>query len=94
MDKCMMDKCMMDDHMSKKDMMRKIQELSFVLVDLNLYLDNFPKNEKALMQYNMYSVELMKVRNAYERKHGPLVNFGFAPSKYPWQWIDEPWPWE
>ncbi|MBP1853679.1 spore coat protein CotJB [Metaclostridioides mangenotii] len=31
---------------------------------------------------------------AYENQYGPLTNFGYAPSRSPWQWNDEPWPWE
>ncbi|MGO0807265.1 spore coat protein CotJB [Clostridioides difficile] len=29
-----------------------------------------------------------------ENKYGPLTNFGYAPSRCPWQWADQPWPWD
>lgn len=82
------------DQMTREFMMRKIQELEFAAVELNLYLDNFPNHQKALMDYNMYTQQLIQLKKAYEMKYGPLTNFGTAPSQYPWAWINEPWPWE
>jgi len=84
----------MEDNLTRKDLLRKIQELEFALVELNLFLDTHPTEEKALMHYNMYTEKLMDLKNRYEMKHGPLTNFGYAPSQYPWQWVCEPWPWE
>jgi len=80
--------------MNRKEMMRKIQELEFATIDLNLYLDNHPNNQKALMDYNMLTRDLMNLKRMYEMKYGPLTNFGYCPSQYPWQWVNEPWPWE
>lgn len=80
--------------MSRKEMMRKIQELEFATIDLNLYLDNHPTNQKALMDYNTLTRDLINLKRMYEMKYGPLTNFGYAPSQYPWQWINDPWPWE
>jgi spore coat protein JB len=84
----------MAEMLNKKDLLKKIQEVEFTVLDLNLYLDTHSKNERALMDYNMYSQELMKLKKNYEKHYGPLTNFGYAPSQYPWQWINEPWPWE
>lgn len=80
---------------SEREMlMRKIKELTFATVDLNLYLDIHPKCQQAVMDYNCFTEELTKVRRLYEAKYGPLTNFGHSPSQYPWAWINEPWPWE
>lgn len=75
-------------------LLKKIQELEFAAVDLNLYLDNHPTHQQALIDYNMISEELKKYKRIYEIKHGPLTNYGYAPSQYPWSWVSEPWPWE
>jgi spore coat protein JB len=80
--------------MSRKDLLRKIQELSFASVEINLYLDNHPGNQKALNDYNKISAELQEVTKLYEKEYGPLKNFGCAQSEYPWKWVNEPWPWE
>ncbi len=80
--------------LGREDLMRKIQELEFAAVDLNLYLDTHPENQRALMDFNMVTYELMRYKRMYEMRFGPLSNFGTAPSKYPWQWINSPWPWE
>lgn len=75
-------------------MLLQIQELDFAAIDLNLYLDTHPNDKKALHDYNCLTQKLRVLRNEYQRIYGPLVNFGFAPSQYPWRWINDPWPWE
>ncbi len=76
------------------ELMRELQEVSFALVELNLFLDNNPTNQQALADYNMFARKYEELKKMYESLYGPLTNFGYAPSKYPWQWVNEPWPWE
>lgn len=80
--------------MSCDELMKRIKELEFTAVDLNLYLDNHPSNEKALADYNYATQELNKHKRLYEMNFGPLTNYGTSPSQYPWRWVNEPWPWE
>lgn len=80
--------------MERCELMRKIQEVEFAAIDLNLYLDNHPDCYEALCDYNRYVQELAQYRYMYEMNYGPLLNFGFAPSQYPFKWVEEPWPWE
>ena len=84
----------MDAMMNQRALLHRIQELQFATVDIGLYLDNYPENQKALNEYNCFTQELMKLKRAYEMNYGPLTHFGYAPSAYPWKWINEPWPWE
>ncbi|MDP4145182.1 MAG: spore coat protein CotJB [Bacillota bacterium] len=79
---------------SREELVKKMQELTFAAVDLNLYLDNHPDNREALGIYNKIYKELTDVKKIYEMKYGALSNFGCSPSQCPWTWIDEPWPWE
>lgn len=78
----------------RNDLLRKIREVEFACLDLNLFLDTHPKDQKALMDYNMLSDQLSKLIQLYECEYGPLLNFGFSPSQYPFKWINDPWPWE
>lgn len=82
------------DDMTCSEMMNRIRELEFAAVDLNLYLDTHPANQQALMDYNTVTQQLKELKKVYEAKYGPLTNFGYAPSQYPWRWVSEPWPWE
>lgn len=84
----------MHELMTRESLMKAIQELQFAAVDLGLFLDNYPRHQKALADYNMYTQQLIQLRRAYEVKFGPLTHFGYAPSQYPWQWVCGPWPWE
>lgn len=80
--------------MTRAEQIIKIQELGFACVDLNLYLDNHPDDKNAVSIYNSLSKQYESAICAYEKKYGPLLNFGHGTSACPWQWIDEPWPWE
>ncbi|WP_326514761.1 spore coat protein CotJB [Clostridium intestinale] len=80
--------------MDKKDLLKKIQEVGFSLVDVNLYLDNYEDNKDALEYFNCLSKELMDLRKEYEKKYGPLTNYGLQTAKDWDQWVSGPWPWE
>ncbi|TCO74842.1 spore coat protein CotJB [Marinisporobacter balticus] len=76
------------------NMLRKIMELECSCIDLNLYLDMYPTDQNALMQYNTQAFQLMELKKQYGCMYGPLSNFGDAQSQYPFRWIEDPWPWE
>ncbi|WP_026487049.1 spore coat protein CotJB [Caldanaerobius polysaccharolyticus] len=76
------------------DMLKKIQELSFMAIELTLYLDTHPHDQNALAHYNIITQQLNALKQSYEQRHGPFIAYGFSPSAYPWQYINEPWPWQ
>jgi len=78
----------------RKELLDKIYDVGFYLVDLNLYLDTHVDSEEALDELNQYSRELAKLREEYEKKFGPLTNFGLQSAEDWEQWISSPWPWE
>ncbi|MDW8802986.1 spore coat protein CotJB [Clostridium sp. A1-XYC3] len=82
----------MNKEMSKKELLRQITAVNFVLVDLHLYLNTHPNDREALAKHNSLAMQSRMLRENYERCFGPL-SYGSC-SAYPWQWINEPWPWE
>lgn len=74
--------------------MLELQQLSFSLVDLNLFLDTHPDNQQAVNDYNQLFQQYWEAKANYEVQYGPMNNFGHCPASYPWNWINEPWPWE
>lgn len=76
-------------------LLRKIQEMEFVAIELNLYLNTHPCDQDALNDFNCAVEMLKKLKEKYECEFGPLLNFGFGGmSGEPWQWVQGPWPWE
>jgi spore coat protein JB len=76
-------------------LLKKVQEMEFVAIELNLYLDTHPCDQDALNDFNCAVEVLKKLKEKYEREYGPLINFGFGGmSGEPWQWVQGPWPWE
>nr|WP_085524727.1 spore coat protein CotJB [Tuberibacillus sp. Marseille-P3662] len=74
-------------------MLEEIQEVDFVIVELNHYLNTHPQDLEALKQYNSYVKKSKQLRQPFEEKFGPLVQFN-SYSTYPWAWKDAPWPWQ
>ncbi len=83
------------DYENPAGMLKKIQEMEFVAVELNLYLDTHPCDEAAVNDYNCAVEALMQLKKEYVACYGPLLNFGWGGySEAPWQWVKGPWPWE
>lgn len=82
------------DNMRCYEDMEKLMAIQFYLVELNLFLDTHPDDQKALSDFNEMVKYFDVEKKHFESMYGPLVNFGHGQSKYPWQWAQSPWPWE
>ena len=72
----------------------ELQQLSFSLVDLNLYLDTHPDCQQGISDYNQLFEQYWEAKASFEMLYGPLNNFGHCAASYPGRWINAPWPWE
>lgn len=79
--------------MSKDGLLKQLTALDFFAVDLQLFLDTHPTDREALAKYNAVVADSAKVRQQYESMYGPVWSYR-SPSQYPWQWINDPWPWQ
>jgi len=88
----------MNTSCSCNDILLQIQQIGFLLVDLNLYLDTHPDCKEALSDFSQLTERLHQLKAVYEQQNGPLKSFGHSTvsSDCYWQWVDEstPWPWE
>jgi spore coat protein JB len=82
------------DHNNQLAMLLEIQQLQFIAIELNLYLDTHPDDQQALMSYNSIVPQLKQSIASYEQLYGPLFHFGLSTSQLTWQWINSPWPWD
>lgn len=74
--------------------LEELQTVDFALVELSLYLDTHPMDLQAVQQFNQLAQRRQQLTSAFELKHGPLMQFGHSYSRFPWQWVDTPWPWQ
>lgn len=85
-----------EKHVDRNDcemeqMLMKIKELNFAVIELGLYLDTHPEDQRALCLHRKYVKELKDLKDKYQKVYGPLSIY------YPcnkWRWLEEPWPWE
>lgn len=69
----------------------EIQELDFSIADLNLYLDVYPKDEKAYEIFKQYTKECQKKKEYYTKVFGPLTLSELTDD---YEWSMGVWPWE
>ncbi len=77
---------------SKSSLLKKLQQLSFSLTDIGLYLDGNPC-ESALAKGNELLEEYKSVKKEYNELYGPLYSFD-AFEYDTWNWVNAPMPWE
>lgn len=78
----------------RTEMLKKVQQLHFVLIDAGLYLNNAPDTEKALELFHKYQEMYIAAKQEYEDRFGPLCYEGINIERDGWSWIQSPWPWE
>jgi spore coat protein JB len=76
------------------DLLTYLDALCFATVDINLYLDIYPDDKDMIALFNQYRKELNKIKEEYQLKYGPILTDSNSNEKYPFAWINSPWPWE
>ena len=79
------------DDMTKEELAKKLKCYRFAIIELGLYLDTHPDDEKALCLHNEYANKFKMLEDKYQKMYGPLSIM--YPCKK-WRWLEEPWPWE
>lgn len=75
--------------------MNTINEVSFAVDDIKLYLDTHPDDEKALDFFKEKSMIRNEALKAYAAQYGPLtIDTEDDTCSRQWDWVMQPWPWE
>ena len=78
--------------MDRDKLLKEIMILDFAAVDLGLYLNTHPNDERAINLYNTVINKADGCRTNFEKFFGPLCSFRSSSRKC-WTWADNPWPW-
>lgn len=74
------------------ELKKEITMVHMMLEELQLYLNTHPSDSNAISKRNAYAKQLKILKDEYN-KFG-MISQDDSLSPYPWQWIEEPWPWE
>ena len=69
----------------------KIMELTFIINDLNLYLDVHPNDQDMYEEFQKNIKKLNMNIDEYQNKYGSIKLNGESNS---FDWTNSPWPWE
>lgn len=83
--------CEVNEDMTRDEMAKKLKCYRFAIIELGLYLDTHPDDEKAICLHKEYCNRFKDLSDKYQKVHGPLTIM-FPCNK--WRWLEEPWPWE
>ena len=83
---------MMGAPLSKQALMNQINETSFAIDEVLLFLDTHPNDMAALDYYRNAVAVRRQAMDIYQSQFGPLMADGVYGNR--WNWINDPWPWE
>ena len=85
----------MTGQMNRKELLNHINQVSFAVDEVKLYLDTHPCDQEALVYFHEYSRKRNEALNEYARAYGPLtIDTASESCTERWTWINEPWPWQ
>lgn len=74
-------------------LMKTVRDTDFAILDVGMYLNSHPKDEKAMDYFNRYQQINKEATREYEKHFGPLTVTG-VDTNNGWTWTKGPWPWE
>ena len=80
---------------SQAQLLHKINEVSFAVDDILLYLDTHPCCEEAFAYYQENAAERRRLMKEYAKRYGPLtIDDALESGESIWKWAEQPFPWE
>lgn len=76
------------------EMLTTIDSLCFAMIDLDLYLDIYSDDRRALELYEYYKNSYNDYMDKYQKEYGPITLDSDSLNGNYWNWILSPWPWE
>ena len=80
---------------SRAQLLQHINEVSFAVNDILLYLDTHPCDQKAIEYYEENVKKRKEALCEFAKYYGPLtVDTANEAQNDSWEWVMQPWPWE
>ena len=84
-----------NQNQQREMLLKKINEVSFAVDDILLFLDTHPDCQEALDFYRQNVAIRKGALSEYARLYGPLtIDTADDSCSRSWEWIQQPFPWE
>ena len=84
-----------NQNQQREMLLKKINEVSFAVDDILLFLDTHPDCQVALDFYRQNVAIRKEALSEYARLYGPLtIDTADDSCSRSWEWIQQPFPWE
>ena len=84
-----------NSQMNRRQLMNHINQVSFAVDDVKLYLHTHPCDTEALEYFHKMSRQRNEALKEYAAAYGPLtIDTAKDSCTERWNWINEPWPWQ
>ena len=82
-------------NMNQEQLLAYINQVSFVVSDMLLYLDTHPCDEAALSYFMEHKNRRVAALKEYAKYYGPLtIDTADDEASESFLWVETPWPWE
>lgn len=78
----------------QEELLLNVNQLCFIMHELNLYLDVFPNDSKMIELFNKYEMMANEATIKYEKNYGPLTINSVISEPNNFTWENTLWPWE
>lgn len=79
--------------MCQAELFSFINQVSFMLDDITLFLNTHVGCIQAIETYNQYKMLRKEAIKEYTELYGPICKYDVNVNNY-WDWVNKPWPWE
>ena len=89
------EECQRRPQPDRNRLLREINECSFAVIDMQLYLDTHPCDEAALAYFMEHKNRRVAALKEYAKYYGPLtIDTADDEASESFRWVETPWPWE
>lgn len=79
---------------NRAQLLNEINEISFAVNDVTLFLDTHPEDREALAYFHDTKQKRKALMQEFEKEFEPLTIDCISPDGDHWSWTDGPTPWE
>ncbi len=79
---------------NQQQLMDWINQISFALNDVVLYLDTHPCDQEAMAYFQHFHKKRQEALEEYGRRFSPLTLDSISNCQDQWEWVHDKWPWE